>query len=63
MGFSPGLYRVSTDLNQLLCDSSLAPGFIQLQFVKFKFYTLCHIMLNGLLYVIHPLSYTVFASS
>ena len=28
MGFSPGLYRVSTDLNQLPCDSSLAPGFI-----------------------------------
>ena len=28
--FSPGLYRVSTDLNQLSCDSSLAPGCIQL---------------------------------
>ena len=30
MGFSPGLYRVSADLNQLSCDSSLAPGFVEL---------------------------------
>ena len=31
IGFSPGLCRASTDLNQLfLCDSSLAPAFIQL---------------------------------
>ena len=29
-GFSPGLCRVSTDLNQLLHDTSLAPGIIQL---------------------------------